>query len=254
MGDSGPPAPASDDIGRCLTDRLTVCDKNPFYSLQKCLTCLRKNEFRSVLDEAVILAILGDFDLTREFDEARSILETISSDVATEEASGFTSNALSADADGSPMGAADDPSSPEWHASSTSASVSRGLEDTSITDFSDTLSDRFEALELSRDVSIASLDDEGKIAELKLIFPTLRPYDISHTLKKVEGDFTRACEELLNTQYLEENGLRARGIEGAYRPDEWVGYKKGKIRKDPSPSPNLLGFLNCIQRHLCAEL
>lgn len=182
-----------------------------------------------MLDDTLIIAIISDFDLARQYDEAHSILETISSNVPTEEASGFNANGLSEDTDGSPMAAADDPAGLECPTSSTSASMSRGLTDTSVTDFSDTLSDRFETLELSKDVNVSTLDEDGKIAELKLIFPTLRPYDISHTLKQVGGDFTQACEELLNTQFLEENGLRAKGIEGAFRPDELVGYKKGKI-------------------------
>lgn len=197
-----------------------------------------------MLDESLIIAIISDFDLTQHYDEAHGILQTISSNVATEEASGFNSNGLSGGTDGSPMGAADDP---EWPPeSSTSASTTRGLTDTSVTDFSDTLSDRFEALELPKDVNIATLDEDGKIAELKLIFPTLRPYDVSHTLKKVEGDFTRACEELLNMQYLEENGLRARGIEGAFRPDELVGYKKGKKRAASNFSAPVSGLLSFV--------
>lgn len=115
-----------------------------------------------------------------------------------------------------------------------------------MTDFSDTLSDRFETLELPKDVNIATLDEDGKIAELKLIFPTLRPYDVAHTLKKVEGDFTRACEELLNMQFLEENGLRARGIEGAFRPDELVGHKKGKKRAASEISAPVTGLFSFV--------
>lgn len=177
--------------------------------------------------------------MTQHYDQARGILETISSNVATEEASGFNSNGLSGDPDGDLKGLADDP---EWPPeSSTSASTNRGLTDTSLTDFSDTLSDRFEVLDLSKDVSVATLDEDGKIAELKLIFPTLRPYDVAYTLKKARGDFTQACEELLNMQYLEENGLRSRGIDGAFLPNELVGYKKGKKRAASSLSAPVSG-------------
>lgn len=152
------------------------------------------------------------------------------------------------------MGAADDLAGLEGPASSSSASVSRGLTDTSLTDFSDTLSDRFEALELPKDVNVASLNEAGKAAELQAIFPTLRPYDISHTLKKVGGDFTQACEELLNLQYLEENGLRTRGIEGAYRPDELVGYKKGKKRDASNKSTPVPGLFSFVTLPSCGAL
>lgn len=149
------------------------------------------------------------------------------------------------------MGEADDLTGLEWPTSSTSASVSRGLTDTSFTDFSDTLSDRFEALDLPKDVNVATLDEDGKVAELRLIFPTLRPYDISHTLKKVGGDFTLACEELLNTQFLEENGLRARGIEGAFRPEDLVGHRKGKKRAAPNIPAQVSGLLSLVVLSPC---
>lgn len=207
-----------------------------------------------MLDEPVIIAIISDFDLTQHFDQAHSILKSISSNVATEEASGFNSNGLSGDADGSATGAADDLADLEGPASSTSASVSRGLTDTSVTDFSDTLSDRFEALELPKDVNVASLDEDGKVSELQSIFPTLRPYDVAHTLKKVGGDFTQACEELLNLQYLEENGLRTRGIEGAFRPDELVGYKKGKKRAASNKFTPVSGLFSFVTLPPCRAL
>lgn len=69
-------------------------------------------------------------------------------------------------------------------------------------------------------MNVATLDEDGKIDELKLIFTGLRDVDLKLALKKAKGDFTKACEELLNLQYLEENGLRPKGIEGAFRHDQ----------------------------------
>lgn len=60
------------------------------------------------------------------------------------------------------------------------------------------------------------------------MFPLLKDMDIKFTLRKADGDFTKACEELLSTQFLEENGLRPKGIDGAFRDDDHVGHKKGK--------------------------
>lgn len=98
------------------------------------------------------------------------------------------------------------------------------------TDLSDTLSDQFEFLDLPQDVDVLALDEDGKIAELKVMFPLLKEMDIKFSLRKAEGDFTKACEELLSTQFLEENGLRPKGIDGAFRGDDRVGHKKGKTR------------------------
>ena len=96
------------------------------------------------------------------------------------------------------------------------------------TDLSDTLSDQFEVPNLPQDADVLALDEEGKIAELKIMFPLLKDMDIKFCLRKADGDFTKACEELLSTQFLEENGLRPKGIDGAFREDDHVGHKKGK--------------------------
>ncbi|KUI70020.1 hypothetical protein VM1G_05481 [Cytospora mali] len=176
------------------------------------------NDFRSVLDETVIIAIVGDYDLAQQFDEARGILEALSKDSVTEDAFGF--NPIGLD------GHADDQAQTE---SCNSASGSKLYTDFSErTEFSDALSERFESLELPNDVNVSTLDEDGKVSELKIMFPDLRELDLRFALKKAAGDFTKTCEELLSTQYLEENGLRPRGIEGAFREDEFVGHRKGK--------------------------
>lgn len=170
-----------------------------------------QDEFRSVLDETVIIAIVGDYDLAHQFDEARGILEALSKDAVAEDTFGFNPVGLDGQAD-----------------SSNSASGSKLFTDFSEqTDYSDILSERFESLEVPDDVNVSTLDEDGKVAELKAMFPLLRELDLRFTLKKAAGDFTKACEELLSTQYLEENGLRPKGIEGAFREDDYVGHKKG---------------------------
>lgn len=75
---------------------------------------------------------------------------------------------------------------------------------------------------------MSKLDHDEKVAELVLMFPGLKAVDINYVLKKAEDDFGKACEELLNTQYLEENGLRPRGIDGAFRPEDEIIYKKAR--------------------------
>lgn len=100
------------------------------------------------------------------------------------------------------------------------------LSDTSSNnDWAHCLSEQLESLNLPDDVNVAALDEEGKIAELKLMFAELSEVDLRLTLKKVKGDFTKACEELLNLQYMEENGLRPKGIEGAFRDEQMVNYQ-----------------------------
>lgn len=185
-----------------------------------------QDEFRSALDESLIIAIVGDYDLTAQFEEARAILQGLSQDAEAEEASRFNAAGVDGDVDG--LSGIEGPANTN---SSHSISGSKHCTDiSSRTDFSDTLSEQFELLDLPKDVDVLALDEDGKIAELKVMFPLLKDMDIKFSLRKADGDFTKACEELLSTQFLEENGLRPKGIDGAFRQDNHVGYKKGKTR------------------------
>lgn len=165
-----------------------------------------------------------------QFDEARGILEALSKDAVAEDAIAFNPVGLDGHADD--LGRTD---------SSNSASGSKLFTDFSGRtdyDYSDVLSEQFDSLEMPDDVNVSTLDEDGKIAELKTMFPLLRELDLRFTLKKAAGDFTIACEELLSTQYLEENGLRPKGIEGAFREDDYVGHKKGQKTSGHSPPPS----------------
>ncbi|KAF3761757.1 hypothetical protein M406DRAFT_265985, partial [Cryphonectria parasitica EP155] len=201
-------------------------------------------EFRSSLDDTLIIAIIGDYDLTTHFDEARGILEDLAQNATAEEGLGFNASGIGSD-DQELGRCADDLAGLEWPSDTTtnSASVSgsnRSPADIDIslqTECSDALSESFAALELPQDVNVSALDEDGKVAELKTMFADLSDMDLRMTLKKFKGDFTKACEELLNIQYLEEQGLRPKGIEGAFRLDGLVGYKGKSLHTGRSDAP-----------------
>lgn len=181
----------------------------------------------------MILAIVGDYDLAKDFDGARDVLVSLSKDVPIEEQSGFNHSGIAYD------GPAPEPlaqGQPADSATETTESSRRQADDSSRTDFSDPLSDRFEVLDLARDVDISKLDHDGKVAELMIMFPSLKAVDIDYALKKADDDFAKACEELLNTQYLEENGLRPRGIDGAFRPEDHIVYKRSRNTSEAARS------------------
>lgn len=183
-----------------------------------------QDEFRSALDESLIIAIVGDYDLALQFEEARAILQGLSKDAEAEEASRFNASGVDGDVDG--LEGLEGPANTN---SSHSNSGSKPCTDiSSRTDLSDSLSEQFDLLDLHKDVDVLALDEDGKIAELKIMFPLLKDMDIRFSLRKADGDFTKACEELLSTQFLEDNGLRPKGIEGAFRDDNHNGRKKGK--------------------------
>lgn len=177
------------------------------------------------MDEAVILAIVGDYDLAHDFDGAREVLMSLSKDVPVEEQSGFNHSGIAYDALASDL--VEQPQAAD-SATETTESSRRHADDSSRTDFSEPLSEQFERLDLSRDIDVSKLDHDEKVAELMVMFPILKAVDISYALKKAEDDFDKAFEELLNTQYLEENGLRPRGIDGAFRPDDEIVYRKAR--------------------------
>lgn len=183
------------------------------------------------------MAIISDFDLTQQLDEARTILEGLAQNVTAEEASVFNTVGLEPADETTSSSNAAGPSGPGWHDTTdnshdTTDSATRVLSDTSSNAdwaYCLSLSEEFASLDLPNDVNVAALDEDGKVAELKAMFAELNEVDLRLTLKKAKGDFTKACEELLNLQYLEENGLRPKGIEGAFRGDETVNYQGKSI-------------------------
>lgn len=57
------------------------------------------------------------------------------------------------------------------------------------------------------------LDNVGKEKALIAIFPALKPFDITWTLKKLKWDASLAIDELMTQSFLEESGTRHKGIE-----------------------------------------
>lgn len=150
----------------------------------------------------------------------------LSSDAPAEEESGFNASGTGGGGYLDDLAGLDFPVESQTTDSTGSSRLHADISST--TDVSESLSERFETLELPQDVDISKLDDDGKATELRVMFPELKEVDITFALKKAGGDFMKACEDLLNTQYLEENGLLSRGIDGAFRLDGEIVYRKGK--------------------------
>lgn len=75
------------------------------------------------------------------------------------------------------------------------------------------------------------LDEAGKEKTLVAIFPALKPFDITWTLKKYKGDMSLAIDELMTQSFLEESGSRQRGIEAFSESDVSSRPRKGKRKK-----------------------
>lgn len=196
----------------------------------------RQDEFRTRLDDTLVIAIISDFDLTQQFDKAHTILEGLAQNATAEEASVFNTAAIERTDDPIITDCPPGLSGLEWRdttetSQDTTESARILCDSSSNTDWAYLLAENLASLELPKDVNVAALDEDGKVAELKLMFAELNDVDLKLALKKAKGDFTRACEELLNLQYLEENGLRPKGIDGAFRDDHLVNYQSKLIKK-----------------------
>ncbi|CAN8097869.1 unnamed protein product [Discula destructiva] len=209
------------------------------------------NEFRTRLDDTLIIAIISDFDLAndQQYDEVHSILSSLAQNVTAEEASVFETEQPFPNHSSEPAATAGhaanlnadlDPD-PTETSQCTTDSAHLLSDSSSSTDWAYSLSDDFADLHLPKGVNVATLDEDGQVAELQLMFAGLNEVDLKLALKKAKGNFTRACEELLNLQYLEENGLRPKGIDGAFRDDSMVDYhSRSNTPKDKEKGKNRL--------------
>ncbi|KAM0274921.1 hypothetical protein ACHAQH_007730 [Verticillium albo-atrum] len=194
-------------------------------------------EFASLLDESLIIAITTDHDLNdpAQFEASRDILKTLASDVVLEEATGFNASGVANafdtqdDANDARDSSAQSHDSTSHHRDSdscTTAITSPPLE------AADGPSPRITAFE--------GQSEDFQIRQLQDMFADLKAHDIQLAFKKSNGDFFTAMESLLNTQYLESTGERKKGIDGFFRPEGASTGKrkrKKKHRKGASSAP-----------------
>lgn len=190
------------------------------------LTTKLLDEFRSRIDEPLILTIASDYDLQVSFTEARQSLLLIAENVVAEEASGFNSSGLPYENPAAALDALNLDSDTVHTVTDSSKARTSDSERTSLLDVTSERSD-------SRDEGYQTLDTktwthEDKTAELRLCFPDLSEFDVSYSLKKAAGDLNKAYDELLNIQYLEDIGERPKGVDAFFISDEEVLSKKKK--------------------------
>ncbi|KAL5601023.1 uncharacterized protein BROUX77_005272 [Berkeleyomyces rouxiae] len=168
------------------------------------------DEFRPLIDEALIISIAGDFSLQKpkQFQKAKATLRQIAQDVAAEEASGFNPDAFGVDelADTASQ-TTTQPSRPKSVGEATQSSYPSSSTD-------------------------SELDD---VQALAAVFPTIDPRAISHMLKKCGGNVDKAIEELISCQERGEEYALPRTIDSFFRPedeDDRPRHKKGKKKKN----------------------
>lgn len=123
----------------------------------------------------------------------------------------------------------EDPNEETSTAETGSQQASRARDtDTSVSDI--TSSTASTAYSIPRLTSFNGDSEESKVLLLKGMFSELKEFDIKHSLKKANGDFQTALDDLLNIQYLKSTGQEQKGVDGFFQP-ETSGSKKRKNRK-----------------------
>ncbi|PCD43414.1 hypothetical protein AU210_002511 [Fusarium oxysporum f. sp. radicis-cucumerinum] len=149
-------------------------------------------KFRSLLDEALVVAIASDHDLTEasQYKSAQTVLEDLAQHVTTEEATGFNPSGIS----NMPEDVNGDESTVE-----TSSQQASRAHDTDTTSASDqTASTANTTYSIPRLTSFDDDSKENKVLLLQSMFSELKEFDIKHSLKKANGDVQTALDDLLN--------------------------------------------------------
>ncbi|KAG6207665.1 hypothetical protein E4U35_000766 [Claviceps purpurea] len=194
------------------------------------------DSFHTLLDEALIVAIAGDFELKdpSAYARARSTLDDLAQSVPSEEVSGFNPSGLIFDAEegtghqNAHLDRLDHVDTSTTSASHTTSQVY--ATDKSSTDASSHVPDSPRlALRLT---SFNKDSEEDKILVLQSMFAELKPYDVSYALKKADGDFQMALDDLLNIQYLQSTGQQLKGVDGFFVTESKAGKRKRKKKGD----------------------
>ncbi|KAF4122110.1 Smr domain [Geosmithia morbida] len=189
--------------------------------------------FRTLLDDTVVVAIAGDYDLDTFFGykAAEDTLKDLSQNVVFEEATGFDPSGHGYDGAEEEMDPSrDDDLSTSTTSASRQASRARRTTVSSSTDTSSTPADSASAV--PRLTTFNDYSDKFKFVILWDMFSELKEYDVKHALKKANGDFQSALDDLLNIQFLQSTGQQQRGIDAFFQPDDTTaGPAKGKKKK-----------------------
>ncbi|KAL2194337.1 hypothetical protein P885DRAFT_63129 [Corynascus similis CBS 632.67] len=163
-------------------------------------------EFGSVLEESLILSISNDRDLVEDYEEIRGILGQLAEPARAEAASGFDPSGLG--------------SAAEIEGLLLDETTTSGNGVDSPAEYATTISDYSDRSENQRLTEQTDLSDDEKLQELRLVFEgRWRDHTLKLILKRNDGNLERAFDELLNRQYLEEEGCLPKGIDGFFAPD-----------------------------------
>lgn len=154
------------------------------------------------MDESLILAIVDERDVEKEYDSIKGILSAIADTARAEQATGFDPSGLGYSAE--TEGQTSDELGTSGHGFSTENA-------TTVSEYSDGETPKF--------THQSDLGEPEKIENLQLIFPNFKEHTVKFVLKQSGGDLERAFDLLLDRQFLGESGELPRGVDAFYVPD-----------------------------------
>jgi hypothetical protein len=186
-----------------------------------------QDSFHTLLDEALIVAIASDYNLKdpTAYRQAQSTLEDLAQSVPCEEASGFNPSGIPQAPDGEYAGRGE-PTVASTSSASRQTSQAHAT-DQSSTDNSSCVPDS--PAIVPRLTTFNKDSDEDKILVLQSMFADLKEFDIKYAVKKANGDFQTALDDLLNVQYLHSTGQQVKGVDAFFEPE--TNKRKGKRKK-----------------------
>jgi len=195
-------------------------------------------DYSNVLESSTILAILSDYDLTNpdQVVAARIVLELVKGTVGEDDDTRFDPSAASGP--GELLNEHENSKEEEGSHGASQKDWKSQTDDTTPSDFADSGSSQDyptwedETPNTTSLTDYEHLDDNGKVRALTPIFPLMTSFDITWTIKKYQGNFNRALDELFSQSFFEESGERPRGIDG------FVGDEKAAPRRKGKPKGN----------------
>lgn len=186
-----------------------------------------QDSFHTLLDEALIVAIASDYDLKSPsaYKQAQATLQDLAKSVPSEEASGFNPSGIPQGPEGEAQLIQDEPTTSTTSASRRTSQAH--ITDKSSTDNSSCVPDSPSLM--PRLTTFNQDSEEDKLLLLQSMFADLKQFDIQYALKKANGDFQTALDDLLNVQYLQSTGQQIKGIDGFFELEN--GRSKGRKKK-----------------------
>ena len=187
-----------------------------------------QDEFRAKLDEALILAIISEYDLKDEESSrsVRAVLSSLAQNAEAEEATGFVPDGLGTGQKNAAGNLTDVKSSHDTSRTKDSSGARGSLlsSGTSHSDVGD------EGGVVPRIDAFDDATEETKNKLLASMFPSLKQDQVDKTLGEAEGDFQVALDHLLTLQFLQSTEVRVRAIDAFFKPEDEEGHRAGPRR------------------------